>query len=125
MGNMNQTVDYEIQRLQKSPINWQNMEQRNLDAESLKLVLPVFIESSACYISDLQQAWDDNDKEAVRSIAHKIKGCAANVGAEELSETAELLNRGCRRGDLDNGAELIQRIKQLHKELQIYISGLK
>ena len=109
------------------PINWELMEQRSLDAESLKLVLPIFIENNCQYVSDLQQAWDEKDDQAIESIAHTIKGSAANVGAEALSHAAPELNHGCREGRLDGDAkkDLILQIKQLHEQLQEYISTLE
>ena len=125
MGQIQQAAENEILHERKSPINWELMEQRSLDVESLKTVLPLFIENNCRQVSDLQQAWNNNDKESVESIAHTIKGSAANIGAEELSHAALLLNHGCRNGNLDNGAELVQQIKQLHEELQSYISGLE
>ncbi len=124
MEQMKQTIEDKTLEEQKSPINWELMEQRCLDAESLKPVLPVFIESNRQNVSDLQQAWDNDDKKSIQSIAHTIKGTAANVGAEALSQVGLLLEQGCRDGDLDDGEELIQQIKQLHEELDAYISSL-
>lgn len=121
---MEQTIENKAPEGQKSPINWELMEQRCLDAESLKPVLPVFLESNRRNVSDLQQAWDNDDKKSIQSIAHTIKGTAANVGAEALSQVGLLLEQGCRDGDLDDGEELIQQIKQLHEELDAYISSL-
>jgi HPt (histidine-containing phosphotransfer) domain-containing protein len=107
-----------------SPINWQLMEERCLDAESLKQILPVFIESNAQNISIMKTAWGSKDQEALRGIAHTMKGSAANIGAEAISRAALLLEQGCRNGTLDDADELIQQIEQLHKELEIYISNL-
>lgn len=125
MEPMNEEADNRALKNPKSPINWEQVEQRCLDAESLKIVLPIFIENNDKYVSDLHQAWANGDKESMHSIAHTIKGTAGNVGAEALSHAAFLLDQECLSGNGNHAEALIQQIKQLHEELQIYISGLE
>ena len=50
-----------------------------------------FIELNAATMDELRAAHSANDREAVRALAHKIKGGSASVAAVSLHESATVL----------------------------------
>jgi two-component system sensor histidine kinase/response regulator len=90
------------------------------DQEFLMEVLLGFLDNVKGQIQNIGQALSDGDAEIVRKEAHSIKGGAANLTAVKLSNIAlELENIG-KSGRLEEGAEVLERLKEELHSLEDY-----
>lgn len=69
------------------------------DAELLNMVLQVFVESSPPLWEQLLDPAASPSDEAVREIAHRLKGGAASVAADCLAEVCLRIEAAARAGD--------------------------
>ena len=69
----------------------------DIEYETYKKIVSRFLNSSAGLFDSLKQAFQNRDISEVGNVAHSIKGSAANIGAENLKTTAELLEQHCRQ----------------------------
>jgi PAS domain S-box-containing protein len=69
-----------------------------------------FVEDMPRQIALLAQAVDNNDTDAVRLVAHSIKGAAAEVGGLEVREIAWKLERRGHTGDLTDVAATLAEL---------------
>ena len=82
------------------------------DKEFLMEVLEGFLGNVGTQIGTIRRAISDGDAETVRREAHSIKGGAANLTADALSEIAfELENIG-KSGVLEQGFETLKKLEQ-------------
>jgi HPt (histidine-containing phosphotransfer) domain-containing protein len=90
------------------------------DREFLMEVLMGFLENVKSQIQTIDQALSDGNLEAVRREAHSIKGGASNLTAEKLSRIAiELENIG-KSGRLEEGIEVLKKLKGELRRLEDY-----
>ncbi len=89
--------------------------------EILEKVVNVFLENARDQILILRQAIIDSDYEAIKKEAHAIKGGAANLTAQELSEIAlELENIG-KSGELPGATDAMDRFEKEFARLESYL----
>ena len=69
------------------------------DQQIVASVLSKFVGELATDIAACEQANIDNDTEALRQIAHRIKGTSANLHALMLSAAARELEQACIEAD--------------------------
>ena len=69
------------------------------DRQIVTALLSAFIEEVAADIAASQQAIADGDAEALRLLAHRIKGTSANLHAVMLSASARELEQACAEAD--------------------------
>lgn len=69
-------------------------------------MLAVFREDLPSYLDALRQGLDTGSAERVLSVAHTIKGSAANIGALRLAEVCKRIEASAGHGDLDTASEL-------------------
>lgn len=60
----------------------------------------LFLDDSRARLGDLAVAFECGDADAIFSLAHAIRGAAANVGAEAIAQASETLEVLARTGDL-------------------------
>ena len=77
------------------------------DQQIVASVLSKFFGELATDIAACEQANIDNDTEALRQIAHRIKGTSANLHALMLSAAARELEQACTEADAS-----LMKIKQ-------------
>jgi two-component system, sensor histidine kinase and response regulator len=58
-------------------------------------ILDGFFRDNRSTVAALQEALVVEDREALQHLAHSLKGSAGNIGAGELREAADALERGC------------------------------
>lgn len=61
------------------------------DEETIAMLIGLFIDDSSNCIAQLEAALVQNDTGELRRHAHSLKGAAANMGANSLSEQAKAL----------------------------------
>ena len=91
--------------------------QLGLDADEILEVADVFVETSGDYLKTLKEC-RTADEEAVRA-AHTLKGSAANLGLDELSDTARLVELDLRRGEIPS--EIINRLIEIFEDFQEFL----
>ena len=94
------------------------------DKEFLLEVLAGFFDTAANQIDTIQQAISDGDAEKVWQEAHSMKGGAANLTAENLSETARNLETMGKSEDLKGCCEALGRLKIEYDRLKVYTSKI-
>jgi PAS domain S-box-containing protein len=82
------------------------------DKEVLGEVLDGFLDKVRAQFGTIRQALSDGDAEVVRKEAHSIRGGAANLAADDLSEIALELEAMGRSGDLEEGYEVVGRLEE-------------
>jgi HPt (histidine-containing phosphotransfer) domain-containing protein len=93
------------------------------DKAFLMEVLSGFLEKARAQIETIRQALSDGDAEVVWKEAHAIKGGAAILTADILSEVAfELENIG-KSGDLGEGTEIFERLEREFQSLEVFAKG--
>ncbi|MEN9809028.1 MAG: Hpt domain [Pseudomonadota bacterium] len=63
----------------------------NADESFVGELSALFRQSTPAYIAQLCSAAEKNDREIVRSLAHRLKGSAANIGARRMAEYCSTL----------------------------------
>ncbi len=84
----------------------------NKNRELLKKVLLMF---SNTHINDgdkLNEYLRENNYSLIQALAHKIKGSAASIGANNLSFAASLLEKACKEKEYSQCAQLIAETNQ-------------
>jgi signal transduction histidine kinase/DNA-binding response OmpR family regulator/HPt (histidine-containing phosphotransfer) domain-containing protein len=71
--------------LQATGLNWKTFQD----------ILDGFCRDNRDTVATLQQALDGEDRRTLQHLAHSLKGSAGNIGAGELREVADELERGC------------------------------
>ena len=66
-----------------------------LNWKTFQDVLNGFYQDNRKTVATIQQAIDTDDRDALQHLAHSLKGSAGNIGAGELREAADALERGC------------------------------
>ena len=74
-------------------------------------VLKTFLATVPGQIAALAKAVNDNDAVTARRTAHSIKGAAANVGGQELSNAARRAENLGAAGDLKSVAALLSELE--------------
>jgi PAS domain S-box-containing protein len=88
------------------------------DAELLKEVVGVFLDSCPTMLAELKQAVDRRDASAVQRAAHALKGAVANFGAKTASEAAQRLEVMGRDQDLGRAAEAYAALEMALERLR-------
>lgn len=82
-----------------------------------------FLKHTQKRIENIIQALSENDTETVRKEAHTIKGGAANLSADKLSEIAFELEKIGQSGNLEGGEKVLKRLENEFYRLKKYIVG--
>ena len=84
--------------------------------EALPTVIRTFIADSAVYFKELREAVLAGDSGRIRSLAHTLKGSARNVGAEQMADLADRIERlaGGSSPDLASLARLGDEFDRCH-----------
>jgi len=90
--------------------------------EKVNGLLKVFIETSGKNISELGEALGNGDAEAVRRLAHTVKGSAALLKADVVSNLAFEIERMGEEGDLSSAMNkydlFVKNYSDLEKQIQ-------
>ncbi|MCR9199930.1 MAG: ATP-binding protein [Planctomycetaceae bacterium] len=99
----------------------------NLDL--IEKIVTIFESSSQQYISDFQQAVENDDAHAANNAAHALKGAAASLGGKRCAEIARVLEYASRDGDKatlqQHASGLAPQVRKLQDELAAQIAQLR
>ena len=92
------------------------LQQAGDDPDLLAEVLGVFVDESAGWARDIQDAAAARDAERLRRAAHTVKGAASNCGAAQTAALASSVEHLASGGDIGIAAEsAADLVTQLHK----------
>ncbi len=89
----------------------------DIDFETYQRILKSFVKHSLPLFDRLLEAVEDQDIEQVSELAHGIKGSAANIGAEELRESAETIEFICKKQGNEADPPILNQVKTKLKSL--------
>jgi len=108
-----------------APMNFEKaIEEFEGDKEFLMEVLEGFLDNVRAQIETIHQAISNGDAEVVWKESHSIKGGAANLTADKLSEIAFELEKVGKSGTLEEGEEVLKRFKKEFYRLENYSRGI-
>jgi len=90
--------------------------------ESLKMLATLFLQDMPRILSDLEQAIDTKSYDNVKSVAHTLKGVAANVSGHSLSTLAAQIEAASAQCDGQSLFTLLPLLKQNFATLESYLS---
>jgi HPt (histidine-containing phosphotransfer) domain-containing protein len=106
---------------EKAPMNFeQATNEFEGDKDFLMEVMTGFFDNVETQIETIDQAISDGDTEKVWQEAHSIKGGAANLAAEKLSQTAFDLETMGKAANLKASLEALGRLKIEYDRLKAY-----
>lgn len=80
-------------------------------ADFIKQLIDIFEAHGATSLSEIAQATQQSDWEALRQLVHRFKGSALNMGAKGLAELLRSIEKNLAANSLET--ELIEQLKQL------------
>lgn len=83
-----------------------------ISVESYKKLCRTFLENSRKDLAELKNALDSEDRTAIRSRAHHVKGAALNIDLIELSELAKGLEKSAETEPLEDLKAQFQKLEQ-------------
>ncbi len=92
------------------------------DHDFLREVLDEFLSLSGDQVGAIAEAVQSADPDTVTKQAHSIKGAAANLGAEQVAGTALELELLGREAQLDNAAQIVEKLRRQIEELQQFVA---
>lgn len=103
------------------------VERLGMDDEGLiRELMEMFLADLPVQIQQLKQALEQEDGDRVMRLGHSLKGAAANLGTDALSDVAHRLEIAGRNGDLQSGRSLVPLIEREHQSLlsALFTSGI-
>lgn len=94
------------------------------DLELLAILIDPFVQDATQHLAALQAALEKNDFQAVRKVAHTLKGTAGNLGGVATAQAAAELEQSARSGNLDQSTQKLQRLELAVKALCAELEGL-
>lgn len=94
------------------------------DKEFLIELLGDLIQQVDQNLPELKKAVDDSNFSEVRSLAHGLKGAAANLGADKAMDVFLKLEMMGKNENLEGAYELLQEAQNLNEELKAHIKTL-
>ncbi len=86
-------------------------------ARILRLI-GMFIDEMPGRISRVELNVDSGDMEALKDVAHEIKGVSGNMGAERLQEASADMEQAAKGQDLDIIEDVLARVKNEYSEIE-------
>lgn len=103
-----------------SELNWNRefaLEQAADDVELLQELIDIFKDSLTSDIMLMEQGLDEKSAKQVCSAAHSIKGAAASLGIQGITDAAFKIEEDSREGSLGVAEENLPELKSLLSEL--------
>lgn len=104
---MSQTLDYENLDLLKSVIG-----------DDLKDILASFLTITPPLIEKIETAISENNAPDLQHHAHTLKGSAANIGGNTVSEISFELETMGRNASLGDASQTYEKLQQAYPELK-------
>jgi HPt (histidine-containing phosphotransfer) domain-containing protein len=97
----------------RPPIDFGSLVQRCMgDPRFAQAMLAMFAQQAPPMVRDLRSHLAAGDVARAASVAHALKGSAANVSAQPLSEAAAAIEDRCRAGDMGTMPDAMARLDE-------------
>ena len=93
--------------------------------EFLGEVIDAFLADAPALMATLRSSLDARQTEELRRAAHTLKSNGATLGAEQFADLCRTLEQQAKEGELEGGAELVERIEQEYQPLENALSALR
>ncbi len=100
-------------------------ELRELMLDDFGQLLDVYFRDSMDRMANIDRALGQGDADAVRQVAHSLKGSSANIGAARLSARCQLLEDAGRAGNLARCRELFPEVSQDWRAVAAALAALR
>jgi two-component system, sensor histidine kinase and response regulator len=94
------------------------------DSDLLREMVSVFLESSEAMMDDIRRAATNQDARGAERAAHALKGCLANLSANEAWQSAALVEKLGREGVFDGLALACGQLESAMERLRPAMSAL-
>lgn len=94
------------------------------DSELLREMATVFLDNCDAMLNDLRRAHASGDARGLERAAHALKGCLANLAANEACQSAANLERLSREKDVDNLTGACAHLEQALERLRPAMDAL-
>lgn len=94
------------------------------DVDLMQQVAENFILDIPSQLEHLQQAILDNDVAAMSHLAHKVRGAAANMAAEEMAACALKLEKAAKSGEVVAPQKMMDELSEAYKRLVHVLSTI-
>jgi two-component system, sensor histidine kinase and response regulator len=94
------------------------------DSDLLREMLAVFLENSEAMMDDIRRAASNQDTRGAERAAHALKGCLANLSANEAWQSAAFVERLGREGVFDGLAVACGQLESAMERLRPAMSAL-
>lgn len=103
-------------------VNWAKIIAGGLDEQTIREILPTYLEESRAHFKALVSAVNTSDVKNVKLHAHAIKGVGRNLGVVRLSEAALPLEAAASKGDLSQAQELLKKVAEEFEKFEKFVS---
>jgi len=101
-----------------SVFDYEALSRRMMNNEpAIEMVINIFLDDAILLERDLIEALNNNDNESLKTMLHRIKGSAANVGGDLLSELTKRLEKLAKNNDFNGVKESQLEIELAFKQL--------
>ncbi|MGD9365457.1 MAG: Hpt domain-containing protein [Desulfobacteraceae bacterium] len=94
-----------------------------LEVDEYRELIELFVETGTADLNNIQEALANNDSEQVMRSAHTIKGAAGNLGLEEVSETAKIIEENANSNQSDGLESAVQTLKNQIKAIEAFVNA--
>ena len=82
----------------------------------LHKIIGLYLTSSQAQVTQLRQAWQGRDADAIQATAHSLKSSSATLGAHRVASLAKQLEESCRTAHDEQAEGLIALIEIAHRD---------
>ena len=80
-----------------------------------------FLSDTPVIIEKLEKSLAENNLEKTRELSHYLKGSGGNIGAQAFSEACKALEQQSNDGNITSPTDIVNKIKALFKETELYM----
>lgn len=99
---------------------------KNLEAEFdvdlAKELAQAYLDDTLTIIEKLENALAANDKEALRSSAHMLKGCSRAIQAWKCEKASAILENDARNGDLEHANTALPDVIEAYRQTKAFLT---
>jgi HPt (histidine-containing phosphotransfer) domain-containing protein len=92
-----------------------------LEEDEFKELVELFAESGSSDFQTLQEGMAAGDAEKVMRSAHTIKGASSNLGLDDVSEVARIIEESAMNNQLNDLASPVQTLRKHFETIQSFI----
>ncbi len=100
------------------------VELKEVMEEDFSLLVETYLADTDTRIANLKTSIEEDDADAIRKIAHSIKGSSSNLFAADLASICNKLEECGKANTLDQASELMAQIEQEYQHVSAQLNKL-